>query len=317
MHKKKCFENTHFQKTSALKKVKSLTSIRSSILLSALKNSLLINMPQIGPYELKNNLFLAPMVGVSDTPFREICGQQGAGLTIGEMLTCNKELWLNERNRLKQVKPRISGPQVVQIAGSDPALMAEAAKLNVALGADAIDINMGCPAKKVLKKAAGSALLKDTKLVREILHAVVNSVDAPVTLKIRTGWCPETRNGVEVAKIAEGEGVQLLTVHGRTRADRFKGEAEYDTIAQIKQAVSIPVIGCGGIRSAEDVMEFLVAGATAVQVGTWNYAQPDGIARIVDDLRDLCRRENIESLSPWIGSLDRTPSEADAGASAR
>lgn len=206
-------------------------------------------MPQIGPYELKNNLFLAPMVGVSDTPFREICSQQGAGLTIGEMLTCNKELWLNERNRLKQVRPRISGPQVVQIAGSDPALMAEAAKLNVALGADAIDINMGCPAKKVLKKAAGSALLKDTKLVREILHAVVNSVDAPVTLKIRTGWCPETRNGVEVAKIAEGEGVQLLTVHGRTRADRFKGEAEYDTIAQIKQAVTIPIIANGDINN--------------------------------------------------------------------
>ncbi len=204
-------------------------------------------MSKIGPYQLKNNLFLAPMVGVSDTPFREICSQQGAGLTIGEMLTCNKELWLNERNRLKQVKPRISGPQVVQIAGSKPAMMAEAASLNVALGADAIDINMGCPAKKVLKKAAGSALLKDTRLVQAILHAVVNSTDAPVTLKIRTGWCPDTRNGVEVARIAEGEGIQLLTVHGRTRADRFKGHAEYDTIAEIKRSVSIPIIANGDI----------------------------------------------------------------------
>ncbi len=206
-------------------------------------------MIQIGPYELRNNLFLAPMVGVSDTPFREICSQQGAGLTIGEMLTCNKDLWSNERNRLKQVKPKIRGPQVVQIAGSDPEMMSEAARLNVALGANAIDINMGCPAKKVLKKAAGSALLKDTKLVRRIVNAVVNSVDAPVTLKIRTGWCPETRNGVEVAKIAEGEGIQLLTVHGRTRADRFKGEAEYDTIADIKRSVSIPVIANGDIDS--------------------------------------------------------------------
>lgn len=208
-------------------------------------------MIQIGPYELRNNLFLAPMVGVSDTPFREICSQQGAGLTIGEMLTCNKDLWTNERNRLKQVKPKIHGPQVVQIAGSDPEMMSEAARLNVALGANAIDINMGCPAKKVLKKAAGSALLKDTKLVRRIVNAVVNSVDAPVTLKIRTGWCPESRNGVEVAKIAEGEGIQLLTVHGRTRADRFKGEAEYDTIAEINRSVSIPVIANGDITSPQ------------------------------------------------------------------
>ena len=180
-------------------------------------------MKHIGPYKLENNLFLAPMVGVSDTPFREICSEQGAGLTVGEMLTCNKDLWHNERNRLKQIKPRIPGPQVVQIAGSDPFLMAEAAQLNEAMGASAIDINMGCPAKKVLKKAAGSALLKDTGLVESILKSVVSSVDIPVTLKIRTGWCPETRNGPLVARIAEDAGIQLLTVHGRTRADRFKG----------------------------------------------------------------------------------------------
>ncbi len=214
-------------------------------------------MQRIGPYELKNNLFLAPMVGVSDTPFREICSQQGAGLTIGEMLTCNKSLWQNERNRLKQVRPNIEGPQVVQIAGSDPAMMSEAAQLNVALGANAIDINMGCPAKKVLKKAAGSALLKDVKLVRKILAAVVNSVNVPVTLKIRTGWCPKTRNGVEVARIAEGEGIQLLTVHGRTRACRFKGLAEYDTIASIRHSVDIPVIANGDIDSADKAAHVL------------------------------------------------------------
>ena len=208
------------------------------------------------------------MVGVSDTPFRETCSEQGAGLTVGEMLTCNKELWQNERNRLKQVKPQIPGPQVVQIAGSDPQMMAEAARLNEAMGANAIDINMGCPAKKVLKKAAGSALLKDTDLVEKILIAVVAAVDVPVTLKIRTGWCPETRNGALVARIAEEAGVQLLTVHGRTRADRFKGEAEYDTVAAIKQEVNIPIIANGDIDSPQKAAQVIsYTGADGVMIG--------------------------------------------------
>jgi len=206
-------------------------------------------MLNVGPYKLRNSLFLAPMVGVSDAPFREICSQQGAGLTVGEMLPANSELWKRERNRLKQVKPIIESPHVIQIAGSEPEMMAEAARLNVELGADAIDINMGCPAKKVLKKAAGSALLKDEKLVAEILKAVVSSVSVPVTLKIRTGWSPDTRNGVTIAKIAEQAGIQLLTVHGRTRACRFMGNVEYDTIAEIKQAISIPIIANGDIDS--------------------------------------------------------------------
>lgn len=208
-------------------------------------------MLKVGPYNLRNALFLAPMVGVSDSPFREICSAQGAGLTVGEMLPSNSELWHRERNRLKQIKPLIESPQVVQIAGSDPEIMAQGAQLNVELGADAIDINMGCPAKKVLKKAAGSALLQDEKLVASILSAVVAKVSVPVTLKIRTGWSKEQRNGVNIAKIAQDCGIQLLTVHGRTRACRFKGEAEYDTIAQIKQAVSIPVIANGDIDSPE------------------------------------------------------------------
>lgn len=206
-------------------------------------------MINVGPYQLKNSLFLAPMVGVSDTPFREICTEAGAGLTVAEMLTSNADLWQNERNRLKRVKPKSGGPHVVQIAGSDPELMAQAAALNAELGADGIDINMGCPAKKVLKKAAGSALLKDADLVERILKAVVARVDVPVTLKIRTGWSPETRNGVDIAKIAEDSGISLLTVHGRTRECRFKGHAEYDTIAAIKSAVSIPVIANGDIDS--------------------------------------------------------------------
>ncbi len=206
-------------------------------------------MIDVGPYRLKNSLFLAPMVGVCDTPFREICIEAGAGLTVAEMLTSNAELWQNDRNRLKRIKPKNSSPHVVQIAGSDPELMAQAAALNAELGADSIDINMGCPAKKVLKKAAGSALLKDRDLVERILKTVVERVQVPVTLKIRTGWSPETRNGVEIAKIAEDSGIQLLTVHGRTRECRFKGHAEYDTIAAIKNAVSIPVIANGDIDS--------------------------------------------------------------------
>lgn len=232
-------------------------------------------MKQIGPYLLDNALFLAPMVGVSDTPFREICSQLGAGLTIGEMLTANSELWDNERNRLKQIKPKIPGPQVVQIAGSDPALMAEAALLNEQRGAHAIDINMGCPAKKVLKKAAGSALLKDTQLVERILNAVVSAVDIPVTLKIRTGWCLDSRNGVEVARIAEACGVQLLAVHGRTRACRFKGLAEYQTIAAIKQAVTIPVIANGDIDSAGKALAVLEhTGADGIMIGRAAQGRP-------------------------------------------
>ena len=232
-------------------------------------------MINVGPYQIKNNLFLAPMVGVSDTPFREICSQLGAALTVGEMLTCNADLWSNERNRLKQVKPRINSPQVVQIAGSDPALMAQAARLNEALGADAIDINMGCPAKKVLKKAAGSALLKDTQLVRDIIKEVVCAVSIPVTLKIRTGWCPQSRNGTEIAKIAEDYGIQLLTVHGRTRADRFLGNAEYDTIAAIKAAIHIPVIANGDIDSPQKA-EFVLkqTGADGVMIGRAAQGRP-------------------------------------------
>ena len=189
------------------------------------------------------------MVGVSDKPFREICSEHGAGLTIAEMLTSNTAHWQSEKNRLRRELASISGPHVIQIAGSDPELMATAAGLNANLGAEAIDINMGCPAKKILKKSAGSALLRDTARVASILEVVVARVDIPVTLKIRTGWCPATRNGVEIARIAEDCGIQLLTVHGRTRECRFRGSAEYDTIAAIKQAVKIPVIANGDIDS--------------------------------------------------------------------
>lgn len=208
------------------------------------------------------------MAGITDQPFRDLCVELGAGLAVAEMMTCNTELWDSDKNRARLVRSSTGGPEVVQIAGSDPQMMADAARLHVDLGADIIDINMGCPAKKVLKKAAGSALLKDTQLVRSILDAVIAAVDVPVTLKIRTGWCPESRNGVEVARIAEDAGVQMLTVHGRTRECRFMGDVEYDTIAAIKNAVGIAVIANGDITSPEKARHVLdYTGADGVMIG--------------------------------------------------
>ncbi|MFM1896485.1 MAG: hypothetical protein RLZZ385_1559 [Pseudomonadota bacterium] len=232
-------------------------------------------MLRIGGHYIANQLLLAPMAGVSDKPFREICAAQGAGLTVAEMITANPERWQTDKNSRRMVKPDIPGPQVVQIVGSDPAMLADAARLNVELGADIIDINMGCPAKKVLKKAAGSALLKDIDLVDRILQAVVQAVPVPVTLKIRTGWCPASRNGVEVARLAEQRGVAMLTVHGRTRQCRFLGEAEYDTIAAIKQAVTIPVIANGDITSPAKARQVLAhTGADGIMIGRGAQGQP-------------------------------------------
>ena len=232
-------------------------------------------MIKIGPYNIQNNLFLAPLAGISDAPFREICSELGAGIAIGEMLTCNADLWTNKKNRFKQIKPCIRGHQIVQIVGSDPEMMAIAAHLNVAAGATVIDINMGCPAKKVLKKAAGSALLRNTDLVAKILRAVVLQVDVPVTLKIRTGWNTDNRNGVEIARIAEQNGIQSLAVHGRTRACMYKGEAEFDTIRRIKEAISIPVIANGDITSPEKAQQVLnCTGADGVMIGRGAQGNP-------------------------------------------
>jgi tRNA-dihydrouridine synthase B len=223
---------------------------------------------RIGKHQLPNRLILAPMAGITDHAFRDICIEQGAGLAVAEMLTCNTALWESEKNRARLVRKKSAGPESVQIAGSDPKMMAEAAKMQHDLGADIIDINMGCPAKKVLKKAAGSALLKDIPLVRVIIESVVNAVEIPITLKIRTGWCPESRNGIEIARIAEDCGIQMLAVHGRTRECRFVGDVEYDTIAEIKQSISIPVIANGDIQDAAKakwVMDY--TGADGVMIG--------------------------------------------------
>ena len=210
---------------------------------------------QIGSFKLTSPFVLAPMAGISDAPMRKLCRQFGAGLTTSEMTTADISLWKTEKSRRRLDIDMDAEPRAVQIAGSDPGQIALAAKLCVDRGAQIIDINMGCPAKKVCRKAAGSALLRDPVLVERILTEVVASVDVPVTLKMRTGWDPENRNGVQIARIAEDCGVSALAVHGRTRACRFKGRAEFETIAQIKESVSVPVIANGDIDTPEKSLE--------------------------------------------------------------
>lgn len=230
---------------------------------------------QIGPYKLDTPLILAPMAGVTDRPFRQLCLRMGAGMAVSEMMLANPETWDTEKSKKRRYHADEAGFRSVQILGCDPELMAQAARLNVAADAQIIDINMGCPAKKVNKKLAGSALLQDPALVRDILQAVVAAVEVPVTLKIRTGWDPDHRNGVEIAQLAEQAGIQALTVHGRTRACLFKGEAEYDTIKAIKQAVSIPVIANGDIDSVHKARQVLAyTGADAIMIGRAAQGQP-------------------------------------------
>ena len=223
---------------------------------------------QIGKYQLHNNIILAPMAGVTDRPFRELCRSQGAGLAVSEMLSSNPRVWNSKKSRLRMDYHGESGIRSVQIAGSEPNAMATAAQLCVQQGAQIVDINMGCPAKKVNKKKAGSALLQHPELVRAILESVVDAVDIPVTLKIRTGWDPESRNGLEIAQIAQQAGIQALAVHGRTRQCLYKGEAEYDTIKIIKENVTIPVIANGDITSVEKAKYVLQhTGADAIMIG--------------------------------------------------
>lgn len=230
---------------------------------------------KIGQYQLESNVILAPMAGITDKPFRQLCCQLGAGLAVSEMLSANPKVWKTEKSKLRMVHSAEAGIRSVQIAGSDPDEMAFAAQVNVKNGAQIIDINMGCPAKKVNKKLAGSALLKEPEQVEQIVKAVVNAVNVPVTLKIRTGWCENTRNGVEIAKIAEHNGIQSLAVHGRTRNDFYKGYAEYDTIKAIKQAVSIPVVANGDITSAEKAEQVLsYTGADAIMIGRAAQGRP-------------------------------------------
>jgi tRNA-dihydrouridine synthase B len=230
---------------------------------------------KVGALELRSGLFVAPMAGITDRPFRRLARRFGAALAVSEMLSSRPELRDSRKTRLRMDHAGEAGPISVQIAGSDPAQLADAARFNVANGAEIVDINMGCPAKKVCNVAAGSALLADEARVARILEAVVAAVDVPVTLKIRTGPAPERRNALKIARIAEAAGIQMLSIHGRTRTCMFEGRAEYDTIAEVKSQVRIPVIANGDVRTPEDAQRVLqLTGADGIMIGRAAQGRP-------------------------------------------
>jgi tRNA-dihydrouridine synthase B len=230
---------------------------------------------RIGPYHLKNNLIVAPMAGVTDRPFRMLCKRMGAGMAVSEMVSSNSLLYGSEKTMRRANHEGEVDPISVQIVGADPQMLAQAAQYNVDHGAQIIDINMGCPAKKICNVMAGSALLQNEPLVAQLLEAVVGAVNVPVTLKIRTGWDKQNRNAIRIARIAESSGIQALAIHGRTRACAYTGDAEYDTIAAVKASVSIPIIANGDITTPEKVKYVLEqTGADAVMIGRAAQGRP-------------------------------------------
>jgi tRNA-dihydrouridine synthase B len=263
---------------------------------------------QVGPYTLSSRFVLAPMAGVTDAPFRRICRHFGAGMTTSEMTTADTSLWQTRKSRHRLDLDLDAEPVAVQIAGSDPGQLAAAAQACVARGAQIIDINMGCPAKKVCRKAAGSALLRDEKLVADILSAVVAAVDVPVTLKFRTGWDREHRNAVQIGRIAEEAGIQALAIHGRTRADRYKGEAEFETIARVKECVGIPVIANGDISTVEKSLEVLrVTNADGLMIGRGAQGRPwifRELNAAFDPAAETTQLEKSELRDIMLGHLD-------------
>ncbi len=229
----------------------------------------------IGPHQISNQVLLAPMAGVTDRPFRQLCKQLGAGMAVSEMVSSNSLLWGSEKTKRRANHDGEADPISVQIMGTEPAMMAKAAKHNADNGAQIIDINMGCPAKKVCNVLAGSALMQNESLVKDIIEAIVDAVDIPVTLKIRTGWDTENRNALNIAQIAEQSGIQALAIHGRTRACMYKGNAEYDTIADVKSRISIPVIANGDISTPEKAKFVLdYTAADAVMIGRAAQGRP-------------------------------------------
>ncbi|HET9123100.1 MAG TPA: tRNA dihydrouridine synthase DusB [Acidiferrobacteraceae bacterium] len=270
---------------------------------------------RIANHNLRNNLVVAPMAGVTDRPFRQLCKRLGAGIAVSEMVASNSLLWGSEKTRRRANHEGEVEPRTVQIVGSEPSMMAQAARYNYDNGAQIIDINMGCPAKKICNVAAGSALLRDESLVQRILEAVVEAVPVPVTLKIRTGWDTAHRNGVAIARLAEQAGIQALAVHGRTRACGFGGEAEYGTIRAIKEAVGIPVIANGDITSPEKARDVLqLTGADGIMIGRaaqgypWIFREIDHFLRTgsrlapppLGEVRDTLL-EHLENLYQFYG----------------
>ena len=262
---------------------------------------------RIGPYTLCSPFVLAPMAGVTDAPFRRLCRRFGAGMTTSEMTTADTRLWQTPKSRYRLDLDLDAEPIAVQIAGAEPQQLAIAAVACVARGAQIIDINMGCPAKKVCRKLAGSALLKDRKLVAAILNAVVAAVDVPVTLKYRTGWDLEHRNAVDIAHVAEDAGVQALAIHGRTRACRYRGDAEYETIAAVKQAVNIPVIANGDITTVEKSLEVLrLTDADGLMIGRGAQGRPwifRELNNLLDPVAENTQLEIIELRDIMLGHL--------------
>ena len=258
-------------------------------------------MINIGPYQLDGQAVLAPMAGITDQPFRQVCRHMGAAMVTAEMSTSKAELRETRKSLLRLADAADSEPRVIQIVGTDPAEMAAAARYHVDAGAQIVDINMGCPAKKVCKKLAGSALMKNPSLVADILKQVVDSVDVPVTLKIRTGWNLEQRNAVQIAQIAEDLGIQSLAVHGRSRACRFNGMAEYDTIAEVVAAVNIPVFANGDINSGQNAQKVLnYTAASGVMIGRAAQGRPWIFAEINQYLDPLSKKaQKIGAKKPW------------------
>ncbi len=260
---------------------------------------------QIGPFKLSSKLLLAPMAGITDRPYRDVCRHYGASLAASEMLTSDPSLLQTRKTQLRLVQDDEPLPRSAQIVGTEPDVMAKAAQFNVKNGANIIDINMGCPAKKVCNKAAGSALMRDTKLVQRILSKIVKSVDVPVTLKIRTGWASSNRNAVEIAKIAEDQGIACLAVHGRSRYQAFTGYAEYETIRQIKQAINIPVIANGDVKSSADAsFIFDYTGVDGLMLGRITHGQPWIFKEINDRLTGQFLSNSVPHSLPYEINLN-------------
>ncbi len=264
---------------------------------------------KIGPYSISPPLVAAPMAGVTDVVFRRFAIQFGAGAAIGEMLTSDTGLWDSRKTQWRLAHHREAGVRWIQIVGAEPESMARAARANVSLGAQIIDINMGCPAKKVCRKAAGSALMAEPDKAARIIEAVVNAVDVPVTVKMRTGPTRDQKNARHIAKLAEQAGVAAITIHGRTRADRFQGEAEYDTIAEVVSSVAIPVIANGDIISPEKAKFVLdYTHADAIMIGRAAQGQPWLFAQIADALNNktpatFCQKSRWQVMAEYVNAL--------------